>query len=122
MAKVDYASLSQEEIDALEGKAKTGYDKWLAKQNEPEQELKGFTTGHAASAQPELFKVLRFKKGIRSVSIPYLKEGKVEWVDTFESEYDEKAQNTLFDFWNRMKAENPTFNIEAKKEKLFSVE
>lgn len=74
------------------------------------------------AAQPDLFKVLRFKKGIRSISIPYLREGKVEWVDTFESSYDESAQNTLFDFWRKMKEENPTFDIEAKKAKLFEVE
>jgi hypothetical protein len=34
MAKVDFKSLSPEEVAALSGKEKANYDKWLAKQND----------------------------------------------------------------------------------------
>jgi len=70
--------------------------------------------------QEELFKLHRLK--VRSVLVPYVRENKVEWESKDNVSWDMEAQETLFAFWNKMKEDNPTFNIEAKMQKLFVLE
>lgn len=69
------------------------------------------------TAQEELFKLYSLK--VREIRVPFLKDGKVEWVPYHVGNWDMTAQETLVAFWQQLKEDNPTFNIEAKMQKLF---
>jgi hypothetical protein len=67
------------------------------------------------------FDVLRSKRYslvFGSILMPELIEGRMEWINVPQNRFDQKAQDKLFDFWKRMKEEEPKFDIEAKVNKL----
>jgi len=112
----DFKVMSPEEIENLNAKDKVAYDKWAAGQEPDELEVGDVEP----PKQTELFGLHRLKRGVPYIDIPYLKDGKVEWVHTTASMFDEKAQNAIFDYWNRRKKEDGDFDIEAKKQKFFA--
>lgn len=54
-----------------------------------------------------------------SVDVPVVKEGKGSWQTITQQHWNLEHQESLLAYWAMQKRENPKFNIDAKKEKLF---
>ena len=60
-----------------------------------------------------------FNLKLGSIDVPVVKEGKGQFVKVSQGQWTMEHQRAILDYWAEQKKENPKFDINAKKAKLF---
>jgi hypothetical protein len=73
----------------------------------------------ASGLQLELAEDQLFTLRLGSIDVPVVKDGRGTFITKRQDQWTLKDQRALLAYWAVMKEENPKFDIEAKKAKLF---